>query len=309
MSKEGMAGLSRQVIRIRVVASLYWRAVLTPRQQAATIELTAARGPAKNTAMEKKMAQWIRFEHQGQAGFGVLENDSIRVHAGDMFGGARPTGATVSLNAVRVLTPTQPSKMVALWNNFHALAAKQGNPEPPEPLYFLKGNNSFLAHGETIRVPASYSGKVVFEGELGVVIGKRCAAVAEADVSGYIFGYTCINDVTAVEILFRDASFAQWARAKSFDTFGAFGPVIATGLDPSTLVVKTMLNEQERQNYPVADMIFSPARLVSLISQDMTLEPGDVIACGTSLGVGSMKPGSSVSVVIDGVGTLSNRYG
>ena len=254
------------------------------------------------------MAHWIRFEHQGQAGFGMLEHGNIKVHAGDMFGGAQPTGSSVPLTSVKVLTPTQPSKMVALWNNFHALAAKLGNPEPPEPLYFLKGNNSFLAHDETIRVPASYSGKVVFEGELGVVIGKRCKAVAEADAPDYVFGYTCINDVTAAEILNKDATFAQWSRAKSFDTFGVFGPVIATGLDPSRLVVRTILNGQERQNYPVADMIFSPLRLVSLISQDMTLEPGDVIACGTSLGVGSMKPGSSVSVVIDGIGTLSNRY-
>lgn len=254
------------------------------------------------------MAHWIRFEHQGQTGFGVLEHGSIKLHSGDMFGGAQPTGAVVSLAEVRVLTPTQPSKMVALWNNFHALAAKLGNPEPPEPLYFLKGNNSFLAHGETIRVPASYSGKVVYEGELGVVIGRRCKAVAEADAPSHIFGYTCINDVTAAEILNKDATFAQWSRAKSFDTFGVFGPVIATGLDPSALVVKTILNEQERQSYPVADMIFSPARLLSLISRDMTLERGDVIACGTSVGVGSMKPGSKVSIVIEGIGELSNRY-
>jgi len=254
------------------------------------------------------MAHWIRFEHQGRAGFGVLENDSIKVYSGEMFGSAQPTGATVPLAAVKVLTPAQPSKMVALWNNFHALAAKLGNPEPPEPLYFLKGNNSFLAHGETIRVPASYAGKVVYEGELGIVIGKRCKAVSAADAPGCVFGYTCINDVTAAEILNKDATFAQWSRAKSFDTFGVFGPVIATGLDPSGLVVRTILNGQERQNYPVADMIFSPLQLVSLISQDMTLEAGDVIACGTSLGVGSMKPGSSVSVVIDGIGTLSNRY-
>jgi 2-keto-4-pentenoate hydratase/2-oxohepta-3-ene-1,7-dioic acid hydratase in catechol pathway len=258
--------------------------------------------------MESAMAHWIRFEHQGRAGFGVLENDSIRIHTGDMYAGAQATGATVALAAVKVLTPTQPSKMVALWNNFHALAAKLGNPVPPEPLYFLKGNNSFLAHGETIRAPASYSGKVVYEGELGIVIGKRCTAVSEAQAPGCIFGYTCINDVTAAEILNKDASFAQWSRAKSFDTFGVFGPVVATGLDPAKLTVKTILNGQERQNYPVADMIFAPAKLVSLISQDMTLEPGDVIACGTSLGVGSMKPGSSVSIVIDGIGTLSNRY-
>jgi 2-keto-4-pentenoate hydratase/2-oxohepta-3-ene-1,7-dioic acid hydratase in catechol pathway len=149
---------------------------------------------------------------------------------------------------------------------------------------------------------------VIFEGELGIVIGKRCRAVSEADAANCIFGYTCVNDVTASEILNKDPGFAQWTRAKSFDTFGVFGPVIATGLDPSSLVVKTILNDQERQNYPVADVIFAPAALVSLISRDMTLEAGDVIACGTSIGVGSMKPGSTVSIVIEGIGTLTNRF-
>lgn len=255
------------------------------------------------------MAHWIRFEHQDRIGFGLVEDDSIKIHTGDMFGTPQATGATVSLAQVKVLTPTQPGKMLALWNNFHARAAKLGNPIPPEPLYLLKGNNSFLAHGEAIRVPAAYSGKVVYEGELGIVIGKRCTAVSEAQAPGFIFGYTCINDVTAAEIINRDPTFGQWVRSKSFDTFGVFGPVVATGLDPSRLTIKTILDGQERQNYPAADMIFPPARLVSLISQDMTLEPGDVIACGTSLGVDSMQPGSSVSIVIDGIGTLANRYG
>ena len=110
-------------------------------------------------------------------------------------------------------------------------------------------------------------------------------------------------------MLFKDASFAQWTHAKSFDTFGVFRPVIATGIDPMSLSIRVILNGQERQSYPVADMIFPPAKLVSLISQDMTLEPGDVIACGTSVGVGSMKAGSEVSVIIDGIGELRNRYG
>jgi 2-keto-4-pentenoate hydratase/2-oxohepta-3-ene-1,7-dioic acid hydratase in catechol pathway len=254
------------------------------------------------------MAYWIRFEHGGRTGFGTLEDDLIHVHRGDMFAAPVDTGATLALGAVKLLTPCVPSKMVALWNNFHQLAAKLGNPEPPEPLYFLKGNNSFLAHGETIRKPAAYDGKVVYEGELGVVIGRRASRVSEADAAAHIFGYTCINDVTAAELINKDATFAQWTRAKSFDTFGVFGPVIAAGVDPAGLTIRLVLNEQERQSYPVADMIFGPAELVSLISRDMTLEPGDVIACGTSVGVGSMKPGSTVSVIIEGVGTLTNRY-
>ncbi len=256
------------------------------------------------------MPRYLRFQKpDGSTGFGTLDGETIAVHSGDLFSGAQPTGATLALSSVPLLTPCVPTKMVALWNNFHALAAKLGQPIPPEPLYFLKANNSFHPHGAQIRVPPSYAGKVVFEGELGVVIGKRAQRVSEVEAASCIFGYTCINDVTAAELLNKDGSFAQWTRAKGFDTFGVFGPVIATGLDPSALTVRTILNDQERQNYAVSDMIFSPVQLVSRISQDLTLEPGDVIACGTSIGVGSMKPGSTVSIIIEGIGTLTNTYG
>ena len=254
------------------------------------------------------MAHWVRFERDGRIGFGTLEGDAIRIHTGNMFDSPAATGERAARSAVRLLTPTVPSKMVALVDNYHALVAKLAHAVPPEPLYFLKANSSFLADGETIRTPASYAGKVIYEGELGIVIGRRARAVAEADAPSHIFGYTCINDVTAAELLQKNPGFAQWTRAKSFDTFGVFGPALATGVDPASLTVRTILNDQERQNYPASDMIFPPARLVSLISQDMTLEPGDVIACGTSVGVGSMKPGSTVSIVIEGVGTLTNRY-
>jgi 2-keto-4-pentenoate hydratase/2-oxohepta-3-ene-1,7-dioic acid hydratase in catechol pathway len=254
------------------------------------------------------MTQWIRFAEDGVAGFGALEGAQIAVHAGEMFDSPQATGRTLALDSVVVLTPTAAGKMVALWNNFHALAAKLGKPVPTEPLYFIKGNSSYLATGQSVRTPKSYGGKVVYEGELGIVIGKTCRAVSEDEARHNIFGYTCVNDVTAIDILNRDATFAQWTRAKSFDTFGVFGPVVATGLDPMRLAVRTTLNGQERQNYPLSDMVFPPARLVSLISQDMTLDPGDVIACGTSIGVGSMKPGSTVTVSIEGIGVLTNRF-
>jgi 2-keto-4-pentenoate hydratase/2-oxohepta-3-ene-1,7-dioic acid hydratase in catechol pathway len=239
----------------------------------------------------------------------MLEGGIVTVHEGDMFAGPVATAETLALEAVKVLTPCVPTKMVALWNNFYALAKKLELTPPEDPLYFLKANSSFLATGETIRRPASYDGRVVYEGELGIVIGRTCRAVAEDAAGGYIFGYTCINDVTAVDLLNKDPTFAQWTRAKSFDTFGVFGPVIATGLDPLELSIRTVLNGDERQNYPVGDMIFPPARLVSRISQDLTLEPGDVIACGTSLGVGSMKqPSNTVEITIEGIGTLSNVF-
>jgi 2-keto-4-pentenoate hydratase/2-oxohepta-3-ene-1,7-dioic acid hydratase in catechol pathway len=254
------------------------------------------------------MSYWLRYTHQGAAGFGTLEGDTIQVHEGDMFAGAKTTGATLKLGEVQLLAPCVPSKMPALWNNFHERAAKEGQTIPEHPLYFLKGNNSFCAHGTVIRKPAGFEGKVIFEAELGIVIGKRCKGVSEADAPSYVFGYTCLNDVTAVELLRADPSFQHWVRSKSFDTFCPIGPVIATDIDPALLRVTAELNGQARQDYPVSDMIFSPARLVSLISHDMTLEPGDIIACGTSVGAGSMKPGSIIRVGIEGVGILENQY-
>ena len=254
------------------------------------------------------MTTWVRFSKNGIEGFGTLDGAIISMHTGDIFAGSSATGTTLALADVTLLAPCRPSKMPALWNNFHERAAKEGNPLPADPLYFLKSNNSFCGPGSVIRKPAHFDGKVVFEAELGIVIGKRASAVSESDAPAHIFGYTCVNDVTAVEILRMDKTFEQWTRSKGFDTFGPIGPAIVTDIDPQALRVRAILNGQERQHYPVADMIFSPARLVSLISRDMTLEPGDIIACGTSVGAGSMKPGSTIQISIDGIGTLENRY-
>ncbi|WP_157015626.1 fumarylacetoacetate hydrolase family protein [Mesorhizobium xinjiangense] len=255
------------------------------------------------------MAQWARFEEDGQERFGRIEGDEIVVHEGDLFDGPRPTGTRCPLNAAKLLPPCNPSKIIALWNNFHQLAAKLEVAEPEEPLYLLKAVSSVAAPGADIRRPASYTERVVYEGELGIVIGREISDASEEEAADAIFGFTCVNDVTASDIIGRDKTFAQWARAKSFDGFGPFGPVIATGLDPAGLSVRTELNGAERQNYPLNDMIFAPARLISLLSRDMTLLPGDLVCCGTSLGVGSMKEKvNTVSVTIEGVGTLTNRF-
>lgn len=253
------------------------------------------------------MAQWLRFEHQGQPGFGKLLGDRIELHDGDLFAEPRPTGATLGLSDVTLLPPCAPTKMLGLWNNFHLRAQREGLAPPAHPLYFCKLSNSYLAGGQTIRRPQGYHGALVFEGELGIVIGRRCERVTEAEADEYIFGYTCVNDVTARDILRADASFDQWTRAKGFDTFGVFGPVIAAGLDVATLVVRSLLDGEEKQNYPVSDMFASPRQIVSQISHDMTLCPGDVIACGTSVGAGPMPPDSEIAIVIDGIGALINR--
>jgi ketopantoate reductase/2-keto-4-pentenoate hydratase/2-oxohepta-3-ene-1,7-dioic acid hydratase in catechol pathway len=255
------------------------------------------------------MTQWIRFEKSGRVGFGTMAGGTVAIHDGDMFAGAKPTGETVQLADVRVLTPCEPSKMICLWNNFHQLAAKNDFLVPDEPLYFLKAPNAYHPHGAPIVRPKSYAGRILYEGELGVVIGRKCAMVSEAEAGDYIFGYTCINDVTAVDLLKKNPSFEQWARCKSFDTFGVMGPAITTGIDPMTLSIRTVLNGKERQNYPVSDMFFPPHKLVAMVSRDMTLMPGDVIACGTSLGAGVMADAENVvDIVIDGVGRLSNPF-
>jgi 2-keto-4-pentenoate hydratase/2-oxohepta-3-ene-1,7-dioic acid hydratase in catechol pathway len=255
--------------------------------------------------------RWLRFaDAAGRVGFGTLDDDQsggeIVVHDGDLFAGAEPTGERVALESVQLLPPCQPTKVIGLWNNLRAAAEKNGWAEPAEPLYFLKATSSLVGHGAAVIRPTSYSGRIVYEGELGVVIGTSCSDVADGEVDDVVFGYTCVNDVTALELLTAEPAFPQWCRAKGFDTFGPLGPVIARGLDPDELEVRTLVGGKPRQDYPVSDMFFSPRQLVSLISRDMTLAPGDVIACGTSLGVLPMRPQVGIDVHIEGIGVLSN---
>ncbi len=253
--------------------------------------------------------KWLRFMHEGAVGFGTLEGDRVLRYDGELFDAPRATGETIAFTDVECLPPCIPGKIIGLWNNFRAAAEKNGWATPAEPLYFLKSPSSVAGHLQPIAVPESYDGRVAYEGELAVVIGRRARALTVADARSYIFGYSCANDVTALELLSRDPSFPQWTRAKSFDGFAAFGPVIETDFDPAVASLRTVVGGRERQNYAFSDMFFSPAELVSRISHDMTLEPGDVIFCGTSTGVLPMKPGTTVEIVIDGIGTLKNVYG
>ncbi len=264
--------------------------------------------------------KWMRYLHGGQGGrggtegFGLLDGDAVVVHTGDLFAapGAvdepRATGRRLNVADIEWLAPCRPGKIIGLWNNFRAAAEKNGWAKPAEPLYFLKASSSVAAHEAAIPAPTGYDDRVAYEGELAIVIGRRARAIAPVEAAAHILGYTCANDVTALELLHRDPSFAQWARAKSFDGFGAFGPVIETDFDVANGSLRTLVNGRERQHYALADMFFAPHQLVSRLSFDMTLEPGDVILCGTSLGVLPMKPGSVVEVVVDGIGTLRNTF-
>ena len=253
-------------------------------------------------------AVWIRFEHRGRAGFGRLEGDAVQVHEGDLFASPAPAGEALPLAGLRLLTPTLPSKMPALWNNYRALAAEKGLAAPDTPLYLLKANSSFLATGETIRHPPGLAEDVFYEGELGIVVGRTPERADPAAAGECIFGYTCVNDVTAFSLLKDYPGFDQWTRAKGFDTFGVFGPAVATGLDWRELRIVTRVDGEERQNYPASDMILPPAEIVAALAGAMTLLPGDVICCGTSQGLGPMPRGCTVEVEIDGIGVLSNPY-
>ena len=251
---------------------------------------------------------WVQFQRGDETGFGTLDQDMITCYTGDLFAEHKASGETLALADVQLLAPCKPSKIVAMWNNFHQLAHAQGWELPEFPFYFLKPASCLNGPDAEIPHPSGYEGRIIYEGELGVVIGKRCKDVSVEQAAEYVLGYTCINDVTAIHLLFKYDAFPQWTRSKSFDGFGIVGPCIATLEDPSDLVVQTFVNGEERQNYPVSDMVFSPLELVSKISGDMTLEPGDIIACGTSMGVKTLKPDSTVDVTIAGIGTLRNRY-
>jgi 2-keto-4-pentenoate hydratase/2-oxohepta-3-ene-1,7-dioic acid hydratase in catechol pathway len=256
------------------------------------------------------MTCWARFRsNEGRLGFGAFAGDRVTEYRGDLFESPEPTQKQLARDEFTLLSPCLPSKVVALWNNFHALAAKLGKAAPLHPLFLLKPGTAVIGPGEPIERPTGYGGKIAYEGELGIVIGRRCKDVSVSEAPGLILGYTCVNDVTAAEVLGENGDFAQWCRSKGYDTFCCLGPVINTDLDWSRARVITRLDGVERQTYPLSDMIMSPAELVSGISHDMSLLPGDVIACGTSLGVGSMKDGATVEISIEGIGSLTNRLG
>ena len=251
------------------------------------------------------MAQWVRFEHNGHSGFGVLDGGVIKVHRGDMFNDPQVTAETLAIDDVQVLTPTVPSKMIVMYNNSHAIISKKRAATPEYPLFFVKPSSTFLPHNQPILLPHRHSSRVVLEGELGIVIGKTCKDVTLEQARDVIFGYTCVNDVTAQDIV-EHPTLPQHVYSKAFDTFGIFGPVVVTDVDPYELEIESWLNGQQCQQFSVRDYVFGPYELVAYLSEIMTLHPGDIISCGTSLGVAPLSRGDRVEVRIPGVGNLIN---
>jgi len=244
-----------------------------------------------------------RFKHKKKIFYGVLEEENLSLLKGSIFLKFEVEKSVIPIGEVLLLPPVQPTKIVAVGLNYRDHALEQGKSLPEEPLIFLKPSTAVIGPQDIIIYP-KMSKRVDYEGELAVVIKKRAYLLNEKEnVEDYILGYTCFNDVTARDLQNKDG---QFTRAKSFDTFAALGPCIVTGLDPSSLSIKTFLNGKLRQSSNTKNLIFPVSFLVRFISQIMTLNPGDIISTGTPAGIGPMQPGDRVDVQIEGIGTLSN---
>ncbi len=221
-----------------------------------------------------------------------------------------PAGDFVAkpLSDLHLLAPVNPSKILCIGRNYRDHAAELGNEVPKEPLLFFKPPSSLLAPGGVIRMPA-LSQRVDYEGELAIVIGRRCRNLGPTEnVRHYIRGYVIVNDVTARDIQKSDG---QWTRGKGFDTFCPAGPIVSDEIDPATgspVTVTTRLNDEIKQQGNTADFIFPIPHLLRYITAAMTLEPGDIIPTGTPAGVGPVQPGDRIQVEIDGLGILENTF-
>jgi 2-keto-4-pentenoate hydratase/2-oxohepta-3-ene-1,7-dioic acid hydratase in catechol pathway len=251
-----------------------------------------------------------RFSHQDKIRYGVVENQIIKGYRGTPF--AHPStgkvyftadGTRYKLGEVKLLAPCEPSKIVCLGLNYRKHIEEIGFKFPENPILFLKPPSGILNPDENIIRPNSAKGRIDYEGEVGLVIGKKAKNVPEKSALEYILGYTCVNDVTDRNAQQKDG---QWTRAKGFDTFCPMGPWIETEGNANKMKVETLLNGQIRQNSDTSYLIFKIPYLIAFISEVMTLMPGDMIATGTPEGVGQLNPGDTVEIRIEGVGALRN---
>lgn len=245
----------------------------------------------------------VRVAHEQGPRYGLVEDTEVALIDPHPFAPHRRTGERVSLTGLRLLAPVIPSKVVCVGKNYRAHAAELGGEVPDEPLFFLKPSSSVIGPGEPIRLPTDLATEFHHEAELAVVVGALMQRVTPDEAMSGILGYTCANDVTARDLQRRES---QWFRAKGFDSFCPLGPAIATGLDPSNLRVRCLVDGEVRQDGTTADLVWDVATLVSDISQVVTLLPSDVVLTGTPAGVGPIAAGESVRVEIDGIGSLDN---
>lgn len=244
-----------------------------------------------------------RIMYKGAPRYALADGDKLRILSEAPYDGIELTGEVCSVSEAEFSAPCEPTKIVAIGKNYHAHAMEMKEGEPTEPLLFLKPSTCVIADGEDIVYP-SISHRLDYEGELGVVIGKKCRNASRDDALSYVFGYVCLNDVTARDIQKSDP---QWTRGKGFDTFCPLGKYIVTDIDAGDLMIQTRLNGEVKQSSRTGCMTHDIPKLIEYISRVMTLLPGDIIATGTPEGIGPMQAGDIVEVEIENIGVLRNR--
>ena len=253
--------------------------------------------------MDTKYVRFISEEHPIST-YGSLTDDAVTVLSAAPWESGQPVGKPIPFDQVTLVAPVQPSKIVCIGLNYHAhvKASYSADEAPERPLIFLKPPSSIIGPNEDIVHPPE-SERVDYEAELGVVIGKQGRHIPVEEADGYIFGFTCVNDVTARDLQKVDG---QWSRAKGFDTFCPVGPWIVPKLNYLDTLVEGVHNGEIKQSGRTSLMIFDIPFLISYISRAMTLNPGDLISTGTPAGIAPMKPGDSIEVRVEGVGSLIN---
>lgn len=245
----------------------------------------------------------IRFKYKKKISWGVVEQDVVTALKDEPYEKITKTSKSFPLNKVCLLVPTVASKIVLVGLNYKDHARELGMKIPKEPIIFLKPATALIAHKESIIYP-EFVKHLDYEAELAFVIKKTARNISAKDANKYILGYTCLNDVTARDIQKKDD---QWTRAKSFDTFCPVGPWIETNFNPADALIQAVCNGQIKQDSTTANFIFSIPKIISFISQVMTLSPGDIVSTGTPSGVGKMKPGDQIEINIEGIGILKNK--
>lgn len=246
--------------------------------------------------------RYARVQTDAGAAYARIQDDLLLLLDGAPFLGGQPTGQTLPLCGARLLAPCEPSKIVAVGINYRDHATEMGHDLPQDPIIFIKPATSVIGPEDAIIRPADAQ-RVDYEAELAFVVGARCKDVSAADAHRYIFGYTCLNDVTARDLQKRDG---QWTRAKGFDTFCPLGPWIETQFDPTCAGVRSRLNGRVMQQSDIAYFINPVPALLAFVSRVMTLLPGDVVTTGTPSGIGPMQAGDVIEIEVDGIGTLRN---
>jgi 2-keto-4-pentenoate hydratase/2-oxohepta-3-ene-1,7-dioic acid hydratase in catechol pathway len=244
-----------------------------------------------------------RFSNGAEPRFGIVDGPELVVLKGHpLVAGYQTTGERIPLKEVKLLAPTIPSKIVCIGKNFADHAAEIGEEITDEPLIFFKPSSAIIGHGDAIVIPPQ-SRQVELEAELCLVIGKLAKNVSEEKAMDYLWGVTIANDVTARDLQFGDG---QWARSKAFDTFCPLGPWVETEFVPDSQVIESRINGEVRQNVAISEMVHKIPFIISYVSKNMTLLPGDIILTGSPAGISVINTGDMIECEIEGIGILSN---